>query len=82
MNFFNDKSKGCEMPTWCETPEVKQIIELIFATVLEVKLNLIITCFLLQHCSTESCLYTSMHLSCSVIPVVGFVTWSVGLLSC
>lgn len=82
MSFFNSKSKGCEMSSWCDTPEVKQIIEVIFITFLEDKLNLSITWFLLQHCSTESCLYTFMHLSCSVIHVVGFGTYSTGLLSC
>lgn len=30
--LFNNKSKGCEIPSWCETPEVKQIIEVIFVT--------------------------------------------------
>lgn len=33
------------MSGWCETPEVKQIVEVMFVTFLEVKLNLIITCF-------------------------------------
>lgn len=33
------------MSSWCEIPEMKQIIEVIFVTFLEVKLNLIITFF-------------------------------------